>query len=43
MFMYVILASVTCFALFELCEIGVLLRNGAQVYDFFFKQVKTSV
>lgn len=43
MFMYAILASVTCFALFELCEIGVLLGNGAQVYDFFFKQVKTSV
>lgn len=33
--MYVILAGVTCFVLSELCKIEVLLRNGAQVYDFF--------
>lgn len=36
MFMYVTLASVICFVLFELCENGVFLGNGAQVYDFFF-------
>lgn len=34
-FMYVILANLICFVLLELCEIGMLVGNGAQVYDGF--------